>query len=386
MVHDTVTDTVIEGNAPDIRRLVGIARRENNKKRKYLVVNRFQGKHVPVSASDAFLMFEALARTVETEYKEERLLLVGFAETATAIGAALAVSLHTAYIQTTREEIEGVEYIFFSESHSHATQQKLVKSDLDLAVNQIDRILFVEDEVTTGNTILNIIDRLREEYGGRLQFSAASLLNGMDEAAANEYRKRGIKTHYLVKTNHDGFTAYAQRYRGDGIYHAKDTSRVAGCQSVRIPGCVDARRLTSGDEYSGACAGLWDRVKAYMPEDSGQKILVIGTEECMYPALFAAAQMEKEGYFVRCHSTTRSPIVVSSEQEYPLHARYELASLYDRTRTTYLYDIARYDKVFVITDADNGEEEGVRSLLHALSSEGNTNITLIRWCRFEKLV
>ncbi len=34
--------------------LVRIAKRENNTKRKYLVVNRLQGKHIPVSPKNAF--------------------------------------------------------------------------------------------------------------------------------------------------------------------------------------------------------------------------------------------------------------------------------------------------------------------------------------------
>ena len=33
--------------------LVAIARRENNSKRNYLVINRFQGKHIPVAPSKA---------------------------------------------------------------------------------------------------------------------------------------------------------------------------------------------------------------------------------------------------------------------------------------------------------------------------------------------
>ena len=97
--------------------LVRIAKRENNNKRNYLVVNRLQGKHIPVKPVIALGMFRELAATIKGSYKGETLLLVGFAETATAIGAAVAIELGTKYIQTTREVIPGVEYIFFSEEH-----------------------------------------------------------------------------------------------------------------------------------------------------------------------------------------------------------------------------------------------------------------------------
>ena len=123
--------------------LVAVAKRENNKKRTYLVVNRLQGKHVPVSPGKALQMFGCLADVLAEEYREERLLLIGFAETATAIGAAVAEKLGALYIQTTREQIEGVEYFYFSEQHSHATEQKLVKDDLDQAVKNVDRIIFI---------------------------------------------------------------------------------------------------------------------------------------------------------------------------------------------------------------------------------------------------
>ena len=86
--------------------LIRIAKRENNKKRNYLIVNRLQGKHMPVSPGKAFELFDELADVVKREYKEERLLLIGFAETATAIGARLAVRLDSFYMQTTREEIQ----------------------------------------------------------------------------------------------------------------------------------------------------------------------------------------------------------------------------------------------------------------------------------------
>ena len=66
--------------------LVKIAKRENNTKRNYLVVDPLQGKHIPVVPSKALDLFTALADTFREKYKDEKLLLVGFAETATAIG------------------------------------------------------------------------------------------------------------------------------------------------------------------------------------------------------------------------------------------------------------------------------------------------------------
>ena len=97
--------------------LVRIAKRENNTRRSYLVVDPLQGKHIPVVPSRALKLFSSLAETIRDEYNDENLLLVGFAETATAIGAQVAISIGAKYIQTTREPIHDVEYLFFSEEH-----------------------------------------------------------------------------------------------------------------------------------------------------------------------------------------------------------------------------------------------------------------------------
>lgn len=362
--------------------LAAVAKRENNKKRSYLVVNRLQGKHVPVSPGTALRMFGSLAELLLEEYQGERLLLIGFAETATAIGAAVAEKLGALYIQTTREQIQDVEYFYFSEQHSHATEQKLVKDDLDRVMERVDRIIFIEDEITTGNTIRNIIELLKKAYPGCAGFSAASLLNGMAKTYQEEYAKSGIRLHWLLRTCHDSYEERAADCRGDGICHGCDSSLPAVVpEEYRISGCRDARRLTDGTLYKTACRQMGREAVERLQPVRGERILVIGTEEFMYPALVLASMLEEKTGWVRCHSTTRSPILVSSEAWYPLHERYELRSLYDRQRTTFLYDLSAYDRVCMVTDAGEEEKEGLYSLINALVSCGNERICVIRWCQ-----
>ncbi|MBD5468353.1 MAG: hypothetical protein HDR21_09415 [Lachnospiraceae bacterium] len=359
--------------------LVRIAKRENNTKRKYLVVNPLQGKHIPVSPTAALKLFSNLADLIRYEYVKEKTLLIGFAETATAIGAQAAVSLGTKYIQTTREIITDVEYLFFSEEHSHATEQKLVKDDIDLAVENIENIVFIEDEVTTGKTILNIIQILEKLYPGRLKFSVASLLNGMSEENLQMYEQRGIRLHYLLKTDHSQYSHIAGTYMGNGKYCGCNTKKGQDISVISVPGRMDTRRLVDAVQYEKACNDLWDAVAGMIGNLSRKKLLVVGTEEFMYPALFIGRKLEETGNAVLCHATTRSPIAVSMENEYPLHSRYELISLYDGQRRTFLYDIDGYDSVFIITDSPERETIGLYTLVNALSAH-NKNITLIRWC------
>lgn len=374
--------------------LVRIAKRENNTKRGYLVVDPLQGKHVPVEPSKALNLFKSLAEKLQGKYEGERLLLIGFAETATAIGAQAAITLGTKYIQTTREVIPDVSYLFFSEAHSHATEQKLVKDDIDRVINETDRIVFVEDEVTTGNTIMNIIRIIRREYQRKIKFAVASLLNGMTEEYLKIYREEEIELHYLVKTDHSGYSAIAEKYHCDGLSiraiqeeHTQEKLAVSIQDKIwnelphiiSIPGWMNARRFVDAKQYETACRKLAETVIVETSVKQGERVLVIGTEEFMYPALLTGYEIEKMGCVVRCHSTTRSPIAVSTEEEYPLHCRYELRSLYDPDRKTFIYDLENYDRVIVMTDAALASLKGLETLIYALRMK-NENITVIRWC------
>lgn len=403
--------------------LVRIAKRENNNKRKYLVVNRLQGKHIPVKPCEALSMFHALADILKGRYEKETLLVIGFAETATAIGAAVAAELGADYMQTTRETVPDATYLYFSEEHSHATEQKLVKDDIDRVIDTIDRIVFVEDEVTTGKTILNIIHILRKQYSEKITFSVASVLNGMDETALDSYQKYDIELFWLVKTNHAAYTEIAESYRGDGRYiickddieserivteqsasesdttvisqigrpipqngeSGKETAKpgekaidgMVHMDYVKINQHMDTRRIVNPVEYAEYCASLYQEIIAQTDLDSTQNMLVLGTEEYMYPALFVAKKFEEQGKDVRFHATTRSPIAVSTEDDYPLHTRYELKSLYDSKRTTYIYDLQKYDTAVIITDAKGEVREGICSLVYALKVSGNEQIVLV---------
>lgn len=373
--------------------LVRIAKRENNTQRSYLVVDPLQGKHVPVEPSKALNLFKSLAEKLQGKYEGERLLLIGFAETATAIGAQAAITLGTKYIQTTREVIPDARYLFFSEAHSHATEQKLVKDDIDRVINDIDRIVFIEDEVTTGNTIMNIIKIITKEYQKKIKFAVASLLNGMTEESLKIYQDEKIELHYLVKTDHSGYGAVAEQYRCDGLYicaipenHTHESADI-DVQSeknmrehiISIPGWMNARRFVDAKQYEAACRKLAETVIVETSVKQGERVLVIGTEEFMYPALLTGQEIEKIGCDVRCHSTTRSPIAVSTEEEYPLHCRYELCSLYDPERKTFIYDQENYDRVIVMTDSALASLKGLETLIYALRMK-NENITVIRWC------
>ncbi len=367
--------------------LIRIAKRENNQKRSYLVVNRLQGKHLPVKPAQALEMFGRLADGLQGICAAGKTLVIGFAETATAIGAAVAMKTGACYIQTTREEIAGATYLYFSEEHSHATQQRLVKEDLDRILPQTDCVIFAEDEVTTGKTIQNLIHVLQQEYARPITYVAASVINGMNPEARNVYKDQGIELRYLVKTEQTEDTMNLQKYVRKGSYRnlmqkkegAATVKNEAEVKELYADGCLNARRLVTADAYAAACDHLWHEIDGWLHRQFSGRILVLGTEEFMYPALYVARQIEKSGAQVFFHATTRSPIEVYEEADYPFHVRYELPSLYDKNRRTFLYDIDRYDLVLIVTDACGSDTEGLDALAQAVAYN-NHKIYVVRWC------
>lgn len=348
----------------DYKDCVKVCKRVNNNKRNYLVLNTAQCKHVPSSPTKALKMFDDLADLVQDYKNEQRLLVVGFAETATAIGAKVATKLNCDYVNTTREHFDA-EFYEFSESHSHATEQKLIKVDL----NYYNHILFVEDEVTTGNTILKIINILLS-YNSDLKFSVLSILNGMSDENLKDYENANIDVHYLVKLDNSEFPEEANKYQLNGDIYDMHNTEADTKMCFKL---ANTRKVTDTAKYNKDLEEICSNLAC---KDGVKTILVLGTEECMYPAIKIGAYLESLGFDVSSHSTTRSPIGVAKLCEYPLYTQLCLSSVYNLNRNTYLYNLKKYDAVYIVTDAGY-HNKGLSELILALRLFGNTDITEI---------
>lgn len=372
----------------EIEQLVNLAKRENNTKRSYLYVNPLQGKHIPVNPSKTKEMCKALADEVEKRYASEKMFVIGFAETATAIASYVASFLDNAvYVEnTTREdEIEGNEYLYFTESHSHATEQKLNSKWFDDYLFMVDRIVFVEDEVTTGNTIYKLITKINTRFPQKtIKFSIASVLNSMSEDRIQELNEMDIDCIYLKKIPFE--------YRIDVIdtYEEKDECMLNYIATAynklfeihQVAGGIDSRITCKVDDYlmqvNHFCAYVYENEFRNKVVD---EVLIIGTEEFMYPAIELAGYLQERGVCkeIKTHSTTRSPIMAYNVDDYPLHNRYTLISVYDDQRITYIYNLKKYDKVIVVTDSKLTSHKGLGCLLSALEKVGNNDISVYQW-------
>ncbi len=368
--------------------LLALAQRDKNTKRKFLLVNRKQGKHLAAAPAEVLALFAQLGQIVQEKYGERRVAVIGFAETATAIGAAVAAQFTAPVLllQTSREELLEDNLVDFQEEHSHATEQKLYCTHQEQLLNA-EVVLFVEDEVTTGNTIWNFIQALRQAHcvAAEVQFAVASLVNSLTDELLDSFAVRGVCYHYLVR----------------GCYHAELdpyphlTSECAWqppailaeqTRSVlwQIGGKLESRCGIDSHAYQQACLALSQELVERLMAAYGQldgHILVLGSEELMYPAIVAADVLQKQwpDSQVLTHATTRSPIKISQEAPYPIFNGCCLPSLYEAGRTTFVYNLCAYDWVIWLTDAENLQLAGVQALVQALEHFGCKKIIGVRW-------
>ncbi|MFF7474912.1 phosphoribosyltransferase domain-containing protein [Streptomyces sp. NPDC008092] len=147
--------------------LLGLALRRNPR-RAHLLVSNVLGKHVPQSPAVVYGHGFALGRRVRDllgEREARQSVVLGYAETATGLGHAVADGVGLApYLHSTRRPVAGVTPAGgFEESHSHATSHLLLPEDPALLAGDGPLVL-VDDEFSTGNTVLNTIRDLHARY------------------------------------------------------------------------------------------------------------------------------------------------------------------------------------------------------------------------------
>ncbi|MFD4505719.1 phosphoribosyltransferase [Streptomyces sp. NPDC058457] len=147
--------------------LLGLALRRNPR-RAHLLVSNVLGKHVPQSPAVVYGHGFALGRRVRDllgEREAGQAVVLGYAETATGLGHSVADGVGLAlYLHSTRRPVAGVTPAGgFEESHSHATSHLLLPEDPALLSGDGPLVL-VDDEFSTGNTVLNTIRDLHARY------------------------------------------------------------------------------------------------------------------------------------------------------------------------------------------------------------------------------
>lgn len=345
--------------------------RENNSKRKHIVINSRQGRYVPVSPTITDGVFRTHAESVkrfliENQIPLSDIVVIGFAEAAVAIGAYIADELDAFYIASTRESIPGYfDTITFEERHSHAANHSLCVRDKTL-FEKARCIVLAEDEFTTGNTVLGIINVLQKYISSQCTMVATAFI------ASSESRR-------LFADN--GILCFAENVLDD-IDALDDINATAMIDTDIVPGEPDAeiclnsvldfRLGVEGREYFDECLAfsrlLADDISRVAV--NARKIDVVCTEECGTPSIVFGKVLADRGYTSSCHSIVRTPIITSDDDVYAIRNRIAFDSLYETGRRVYLYNHPDdCDVTVIITDAERPDEMSVKKMCGAIKGK-----------------
>ncbi|MFK4209545.1 phosphoribosyltransferase [Streptomyces sp. NPDC030920] len=392
----------------ELKDLLGLALRRNPK-RAHLLVSNVLGKHVPQKPSVVYGAGFELGRKVRAllgDAEARRAVVLGYAETATGLGHAVADGLGVApYLHSTRRPVEGVARAGgFEESHSHATSHLLLPEDPDLLAGDLGPaplpgavsdapLVLVDDEFSTGNTVLNTIRALHERYPrsryvivalvdmrspadrGRLAEFAAEIGARVDLVARSSGTvtlPEGVleKGRALVAA-HDGAGSAAHDGAGSAAHDGAGSAAprpVAGqgprpCAQVDLQwpaGVPDGGRHGFTPAHRAALEQALPAMAARIAEalgDDARRVLILGFEELMYaPLRLGTALEDRTDAEVRYSTTTRSPVLAVDDPGYAIRTRLVFPAHDDPADgpgDRYAYNVAGagFDAVVLVVDS-----------------------------------
>ncbi|MCW1093760.1 phosphoribosyltransferase [Streptomyces sp. RS2] len=375
--------------------LLGLALRRNPK-RAHLLVSNVLGKHVPQSPSVVHGHGVALGRRVRDllgAEAAERAVVLGYAETATGLGHSVADGLGSApYLHSTRRPVATVARAGgFEESHSHATSHLLLPEDPALLAGDGPLVL-VDDEFSTGNTVLNTVRALHERYprkryvvvalvdmrspadAGRLDDFAREIGARVDlvtTASGTVQLPPGVleKGQELVARHETPATDPTTEPTTDpttgptGRVPAAEPSATVRRVELRWPhdvpdggrhGFTPAHRA----RLEAALPAMAARIAEALPTGA-RRVLVLGFEELMYAPLRLAHALEQTvggDIAVRYSTTTRSPVLAVDDPGYAIRTRLVFPAHDDPADgpgERYAYNVAGagFDAVVAVVDS-----------------------------------
>jgi len=387
--------------------LFGMAARKNPK-RSFLFVSKLLGKHIPVypqiprisgalladlllretegkKAFNSSLLVNALAdkKFIPGALEEidrgapdlsKPTLFIGFAETATGLGHAMyeAFAGNAGFVHTTRDSIVELQSCFaFEEEHSHATSHRCYVPD-DSFFDKFDRIVLVDDEITTGKTCLNFIKVLKDKYPGK-EYIITSILDWRNHSAISKFEKLNIKTIALLRgqiccnnvpVKVPAVVApknEAESVKVDNVNLTSENRKLftlessKGMQSLVSYSEMTGRFGITSEENRQVKEKALEYAQILRKKRIYDNSLCMGLGEFIYlPSLIASGMGEGIMY----QSTTRSPIHPLSQRGYPVKNVIWCASPEDPAITNYIYNVipGQYREVFVFGEREMGQQ------------------------------
>ncbi|WP_307815559.1 phosphoribosyltransferase [Streptomyces sp. 7-21] len=379
----TLTGTASGGGSGILRELLGLAIRRNPR-RAHLLVSTVLGKHVPQRPARVYGAGTELGHRVRVQLGEaaaRRATVLGYAETATGLGHAVADGLGAAaYLHSTRRPVPGLAPVGgFEEEHSHHTSHLLLPEDPGFLAGTGPLVL-VDDELSTGRTVRNTLASLHRRWP-RERYVVAALVDmrtDADRAALAKFAAdHGTRIDVValgtgrVSLPGDVLDRGAALVAAHGGPDGTDTGTGTGVPAAP-PHRVDLgwpEGLPDGARHGftpahrahleAALPGMAARLAAALPAPA-RRVLVLGTEELMYaPLRLAGALAERaalRGTEVLFSSTTRSPVLAVDDPGYAIRTALRFPAHdapADGPGPRFAYNVAggHWDAIVAVTDS-----------------------------------
>jgi Phosphoribosyl transferase/TRSP domain C terminus to PRTase_2 len=318
----------------------------NNPKRAFLFLSSVLGKHLPVTPAKIQDVHERLARKIPS--LPGPVLFVGMAETATGLGQGVFeawLRSHPTqaalYVHTTRYRVLGAEPLEFEESHSHAPRVFLhlpTSPHLRVLFEQARSVVLIDDEISTGNTFINLVRACRR-FAPRIECLHLSSITDFRGA----HRRTESEVHFGLPVTSGAIMEGTWSFTPNSLLQtgAPVAQAAHGFEAVLLDGGFGrVGRTTPLEIPTSLVRSLADKL---VP---GRETLVLGTGEFMHAGFVLGRALAAEaGAVVRVHATTRSPILAWG----PVHHIESFKDNYDEGVPNYLYnvDLDRYGKIFL---------------------------------------
>jgi hypothetical protein len=290
--------------------LCGFASRKNPK-RAFLFISKVLGKHIPVRPSVMRKTHTDLARQLQPFLAPaKQALFIGFAETATGLGAGVFEAcrdahpaLEALFVQTTRYTFEQPVALHFQEEHSHATGHLVYQPHHGAKVfHAAQSLVLVDDELTTGKTCINFLMAFLQVNPHIRRVALVSLVSWVPAERLAEFQ---------AALPHLELTTYAL-LTGAFEYH-KDPAFICPpmpvCEGAAVR--MDQRVPESFGRFGYNAEHPWKfaQAAAKLSLDKSRPVHVIGDGEFMHLPFRFASFLEANGFDAYVQTTTRSPIL-----------------------------------------------------------------------------
>lgn len=358
-------------------------KRLDNEKRSQIILSKVTGRYISTDPSLVKKSGELLSLTRTTHAKsikeywdngtfcipilyEPNTLVIGLADAAVGLGMAVAETIKGCrYISSTKCQYNTVsELTRFEEVHSLSPTQHLY--DSQFVLNEFSKLVIVEDEITTGNTILSLLKSIKRKLGC-IDCDILTILDNRSIESEDKFNKEiaelGMKvdTLYLFKCRTENTSDIIDEVtmsitdRTSEVTESKMLSLFPRCLVSTVGGksypIIGTGKFGLSEKEMNELEFLSYLAANKISEDLSdlqcESLLVLGSMENSYIPSRIASALDEMGYCVDFNTIVQNKITSGS-----YYTKYCTDCSIDG-KTRYLYtdeSLERYDMVITIID------------------------------------